>query len=307
MRWKKLGLVWAPKGDQAWASSHAAIPTPLRMEDGGLRVYCSCLDAQGRGLPTWVDLDPSDPTKVLRDAGGPLLGLGKPGTFDDNGLLVTSVVRTGPRAYHLYYAGFETCTKVRYRIFTGLAISHDGGDSFRRHGDCAVMDRSEDEVYFRCGAFVANEGSRFKAWYIAGSEWTRVEGKDLPVYEMRTMESPDGIHWPDQGELSMRLSKQDEHGFGRPWVQQAPDGHSRLFYSIRKRSVAGYRLGYAESIDGMQWDRKDDQLGLDISPGSFDGNAIMYSAVLESGGKTYCFYNGNDFGRQGFGVAVLEG
>ena len=98
---------------------------------------------------------------------------------------------------------------------------------------------------------------------------------------------------------------EDEHGFGRPWViQRAPD-HYQLYFSVRKISVAAYRLGYAESRDGINWVRKDTDMGLDVSPGSFDSDAIMFSAPVEVGGKTYCFYNGNDFGRDGFAVAEL--
>jgi hypothetical protein len=81
-----------------------------------------------------------------------------------------------------------------------------------------------------------------------------------------------------------------------------------MFYSIRRRSLSSYRLGYAESEDGRSWQRLDETLNLDVDPssGAFDSDAIMYLATLQIEGKIYGFYNGNEFGKDGFAVAVLE-
>ena len=79
-----------------------------------------------------------------------------------------------------------------------------------------------------------------------------------------------------------------------------------MFYSVRRKSFRAYRLGYAESLDGYAWTRMDEQLSLDVTPGSFDSDAIMYAAPIQIDDKLYVFYNGNDFGRDGFAVAVLE-
>ena len=92
------------------------------------------------------------------------------------------------------------------------------------------------------------------------------------------------------------------NGFGRPWVARAADGYE-MYYSVRRRSFGAYRLGYAVSRDGLSWDRRDGELGLDVTPGAFDAHAIMYSALFEAGGRTWCLYNGDDFGRAGFALA----
>jgi hypothetical protein len=307
MRWKKLGIVWHPEGSQPWARTHGMVPTPVPLPGGKIiRVYLTCLDTEGRGRPGYVDLDASDPTRVLGALRGPLLELGQPGCFDDNGLVVTSVVPVSAEKFHMYYAGFELCQKIRYRIFTGLAISQDGGRSFRRHSEAPVLDRADGELFFRAGPFVMLDGSTFKLWYVSGSSWTRIQGKDLPVYDLRYMESQDGIHWESSGRMSLPVTQEDEHGFGRPWVLKRGQGDYRLFYSVRRRSFAAYRLGYAESSDGLIWARKDSEIGLDVSPEDFDSREISYAAVVDLPGRSYCFYNGNGFGSDGVGLAVLE-
>lgn len=304
MKWRKLGVVWKPPGTQAWARTHAMCPTPVQLRAGEFRVFISCLDAEGRARPGYVDVSAADPTRVLR-ASGALMDLGEPGTFDDNGLMPVSVLPGADGRLMMYYAGFELCRRIRYRIFTGLAVSEDGGETFQRHGRTAVLDRSDDELFFRCGPFAMREDGTVRLWYVAGSAWTKVADAELPVYDLRYQESADGVRWAPRGRVAMSITGDDEHGFGRPWVVRRGARDYQLFYSIRKRSVGAYRLGYAESADGITWTRRDDALGLDVSPGGFDSQAIMYSAVVSAQGRTWCFYNGNNFGEHGFGVAEL--
>jgi hypothetical protein len=305
MRWKKLGLVWSPQGGQDWARSHAMVPTPLALNDKVLRLFTNCLDASGRARPTWVDLDAADPLKVLGSSAGPLLDLGKPGCFDDNGVIATTVVMRDPGTLFMYYAGFELCTQVPYRIMTGLAVSRDGGSSFERYSQAPVLDRSDGELFVRSGPFVLKDNGRYRLWYVAGNEWTQASGKNVPVHRLRYQESEDGIHWKPQGLPSVPL-EEDEHGFGRSYVVKRGPQDYQLFFGIRRLSLGAYRLGYAESKDGITWTRRDDAMGLDVSSDGFDSHSIGYPAVIQSGGRTWCFYNGDNYGQGGFGVAVLE-
>lgn len=305
MKWRKLGVVWNTDGSYPWAKTHAMGPTPFRLNDEVIRVFITCLDEKGRGRPGYVDVAANDPTRVIGASPCEVLDIGEPGTFDDNGLMAISIVQPELNTLFMYYAGFEICTHIRYRIFSGLAVSKDGGKTFTRYSRTPILDRTSKELFFRGGPFAMFDEGVFKLWYVAGSEWTSLNGKPMPIYDLRYQESKDGIHWAESGKLSMAITGEDEHGFGRPWVVKRGSNDYQLFYSIRRRSFAAYRLGYAESTDGINWIRKDEEMGLDVSPGGFDSDAIMYSAVISVGDKTYCFYNGNNFGEQGFGVAEL--
>lgn len=305
MKWSKLGVVWNTDGKQPWSKSHAMGPSPFLHDNETIRVFLTTLDEQGRGRPMYVDVAADNPTRVLNVSKQPILDIGFPGTFDDNGLMAISFVQTKSGELFMYYAGFEICTQIRYRIFSGLAISTDGGESFKRNSRAPILDRTDQELFFRGGPFAMLDEGVFKLWYVAGSEWIELNGKAMPVYDLRYQESKDGISWGEQGTLSMAITGKDEHAFGRPWVIKRGPNDYQLFYSIRRRSLGAYRLGYAESTDGIHWERKDDEMGLDVSPNGFDSNAIMYSAVIHIKGKTYCFYNGNNFGEEGFGVAEL--
>ncbi len=302
MKWIKKGLIYAPDGSVSWAKKYAFPPVPYFRKDGTLRIYVAFCDENTVGRLGYVDLNPENPKEILDVAREPLLDIGQPGAFDENGLLPTAVVETEDALY-LYYVGYQLGYRVRYFQFQGLAISRDGGESFQRYSKVPIIDRSDAEMVNRTSAFVMRDEGVFKMWYVGGSHWTRVNGKTLPVYNLRYLESPDGKNWGREGLVVLDFQNDDEHAFGKPWVIKS-QGRYQMFYSIRTRSK-NYRLGYAESRDGRRWVRKDDQVGIDVSESGWDAGMIAYASVVTCGNRTYMFYNGNNCGESGFGYAEL--
>ena len=218
MHWRVSGLVWQPSSLYPWASSHAMGPVPVLLDENTIRVYVTVLDRSGVGRPTFVDVLASDPTQVVSVANYPVMDIGQPGDFDDNGLMALSILRADPDRLLLYYAGFELCQKIRYRILTGVAVSHDNGLTFSRIQRTPVLERSPDEAFFRGGPCVMRDGERFRMWYVAGSCWETINGKEMPIYDLRYQESSDGLNWSNRGTTCLAITEPDEHGFGRPWV-----------------------------------------------------------------------------------------
>jgi len=306
MRWIKQGLLYAPDGSLPWAQAYAFPPTPLLLAENLLRLYvCSC-DDDTVGRIGYVDVDPADPGRILEVAERPVLDIGEPGCFDEFGLLPTCVLRAGEEI-RMYYVGYSRGLRVPYWQFEGLARSLDGGATFERVLRVPVIDRSDAEPHHRTSAFVRQEpDGRYRMWYVAGDEWIEVNGKPLPRYNLRCVESDDGIRWPDRGRVVLDFANDDEHAFGRPWIVE-DDGRLRLFYSIRTHSK-DYRLGTALSDDGWNWQRRDHEVGIDVGqPDDWDGGGIAYGSVVTHGDRTYLFYNGSARGRTGFGWAILDG
>jgi hypothetical protein len=300
-KWEKLGRVYVAGGEQPWAQSHAFLPTPVLFEDQRIRVYVAFLDAARIGRVGWVDVDARDPRRVLSVSRRPVLDVGVRGTFDESGVTPTCVVRQRNRL-HLYYTGWQLGTQVRYWLFSGLASSDDAGETFSRVTQAPLLDRSDGEIYVRTAAFVLRDAGRWKMWYAGGDRWIVAGGKEMPSYSLRYLESRDPSRWGRHGRVCLEPSREHEFGFGRPWVVRH-DQALGMWYSIRS-SDKGYRLGYAESVDGLDWRRRDGDLGLDTSPSGWDSSMLCYSAVLPTRFGTYLFYNGNNYGESGFGVAV---
>lgn len=302
MRFRKLGLVYHPDGSLGWNRTFAIAPTPV-LWGSGLRVYFASCDENLIGRISYLELDPKDPTKVVYVKNQPVLREGDPGCFDDNGVNVTSVVAVGSELW-LYYFGYQLHQRTRYSLFAGLAVSIDGGECFERVSHTPILERSDGERFVRSAPFVLKTDSGFRIWYVSGNEWIRVNGKELPRYGLRCADSVDGVRWPAQGREIIAPEGDDEHGFGRPFIVRAADGY-RLWYSLRTRT-RGYGLGMAISTDGVNWKRDDRQADLTVSETGWDSEMICYASEVSISGKTYLFYNGNGYGRSGFGVAVRE-
>ena len=303
MKWKKLGHVYGPDGSIPWARHSALTPTPFRLEDGTLRVYAGFRDDLGRSRIGYVDVDPDNPTSVLRASPHPVLDIGGAGTFDENGVILGDVVRDGD-VVRMYYVGFQKPPQDKFWAFTGLAESRDGGETFRRVSDLPVLGRAEEGKTVRALHTIRREGSVWKAWYSIGSGWETIDGVPYPQYRIAYTESEDGVHFPEMGRGGVDLEG-DEYRIGRPRVLAGPAGYRMLYTVGRLRK--SYLPGYATSSDGVHWMRRDDEVGIGPSGGdAWDSEHLSYLAPIEVGGRTLAFHNGNNMGYNGFGVAAIE-
>jgi predicted GH43/DUF377 family glycosyl hydrolase len=303
MIWKKLGLVYVANGKQDWAVSHASIPTTMMLDESQIRIYVAFSDQNKVGRVGFVDIAASNPLHILKVSEKPVLDIGEPGTFDDNGVTPISILKYADKLY-LYYVGWQLGVKVRYFLLMGLAISEDNGNTFKSYSRVPILERSNNELFVRTAAHVHLDNDKWRMWYIAGDKWIDINNKKVPTYNMRYLESTDGVNWGKSGTVCLDIANEDEYGFGRPFVIRE-NGIYRMWYSIRTISK-GYRLGYAESTNGLNWIRKDKQVGIDISENGWDSQMICYSCIQKTKYGTYMFYNGNNYGETGFGVAVLQ-
>lgn len=302
MKWRKMGLIYCPSGKYGWDKHSALQPTPIVL-DNKIRVYVGFRDNEGIGRVGFVDLEANNPSRVLYVSKEPALDIGEDGAFDDNGVIPCAVIQRGDSLY-LYYAGYQLVKKVKFLVFGGLAISDDGGFTFRRCSRVPIVDRTDDELYFRVIHSLIFENGLWRAWYGGGSEFTKEGDRVVPSYNVRYFESQDGVTFPKKGKVVLDFIYEDEYRIGRPQVVK--DGTMyRMFYGYATKSK-GYRLGYAESRDGINWVRKDQEIGIDVSESGWDSKMIAYPSVVKYRDKVYMFYNGNDMGKTGFGYAELE-
>lgn len=303
MEWEKLGLVWTAPGSSGLTG--ALQPTPLLLGDR-IRVFAGCRDAGGASSVWWVDLDASEPTRVVAEGGVPALAPG-PAGFDAAGVVPCAVVRVGDEI-RLYYAGYQppAAPGERFRVFSGLATAPAEDPAvFTRLRDEPLLRTSAEEALFRVVHSLLPVGEAgWRCWYGAGHEFRQGRTKLLPVYDIRQMDSADGLAFPDSGEVAVPLGPPEEHRVGRPYVVPH-DGGYRMYFGAGTEETT-YRLTFADSADGRAWRRHDGLLGLDVGPDGWDAEMVAYPAVVTTSAGTFLFYNGNGYGRDGFGVAVLR-
>lgn len=314
--WKKIGKVFSPHDvlNRPWLKEFAQAPATLLFDDF-VRVYFSCrppADASGQyvSYSAYVDLDRTNLFKVRAVAEKPIMNLGKTGEFDEFGTYPVSVVRDGDEL-RAYYAGWTRCESVPFNVAIGVAVSRDTGRTFERLGCGPVLGYTLDEPYVLSGPKVRRFNGGWQLFYIAGRKWKMVDGRAEPVYKIRMATSEDGLHWKKHNRDLIPSRIEEDEAQASPDVFYANGKYHMFFcyrYSSNYRSKQyGYRIGYASSLDMLNWVRDDAKAGIDVSEQGWDAEMISYPHVFELDGRTYMAYLGDQVGRYGFGLAVLEG
>ena len=251
-----------------------------------------------------------DPSDVCYVHDAPVLGPGELGCFDDGGVNPSWLVDCGEEKW-LYYVGWNAGVTVGYRNSIGIAVSRDGGRSFERMFPGPVVDRTPTEPHWCSTPCVLREDGRWRMWYLNGTGWEVLDGKPEPYCHFKYAESDDGVHWRRDGTVALEL-RPGEGGMTKPHVIRE-DGVYRMWYAYRGAvgyrddPSQAYRIGYAESRDGVSFDRLDDRAGIDVSEEGWDSTMTSFPCVYDYDGTRYLLYNGNGFGLTGIGWATWEG
>jgi hypothetical protein len=306
MKWRKLGLIFSPEKVMTagvlpdWMRSHAAVPIAEHLTGDMFRVYFSTRDANNRSSTASLVMDLSCPGKPVDLAEKPVLSPGELGGFDDSGAMATWLVDVGNTKL-LYYIGWNLGVTVPFRNSVGVAREVAAG-LYERLFTGPVLDRSPMEPHFCASCAVLRQASVWRIWYLACTGWRLVGGQPQHRYHIRYAESDDGILWRREGRVAIDFADDNEYAISRPSVLHDGQGW-HMWYSYRGQR---YRIGYATSDDGILWQRRDADAGIDVSAGGWDSDMIEYPFVFDHRGERYMLYNGNDYGRTGFGLAILE-
>lgn len=282
-------------------------PVALHIDGNIYKIFFGSYDSTGRGRIFSGNIDLTNPTKLFDLQTDPLLNLGNVGFYDDNGIIPSCVLRLESKIF-LYTIGFSLKNKIIFDAASGLAISDDKDLNFKKLNG-PVLDRSVYDPCFAASPCVIHDNGKFKMWYVSCDRWEELSpGKYKHYYNIKYKESEDGIHWEPFSKIAIDYANEYEYAISRPFVVKDGPTDYKMWYSFRaQKDVSTYRIGYAESVDGINWIRKDELMKhFDISESGWDSEMICYPCIFDHLGKRYMLYNGNNYGKTGFGIAVLE-
>lgn len=301
-KWIKKGLLFQPNTSLWWSKSFAGIPTPELLDESTIRLYYYSMDGNSDGRISYIDVDAQNPSNIKYVHPEPIIDIGAPGSFDDCGVC-TGFLNWIDGKRHMYYIGVQRAVKVPYLYFAGLAIEQEPG-VWKKYKKTPLLERTDQETSIRSATTIVKVQNEYRMWYVGAYEWIVVHNRQVPKYVIRQAVSKDGYQWETLDQIAISMQNDDEYGFGRPYAI-FEEGVFKMWYSIRTISK-NYRIGYAESENGIDWIRKDNEVGIDVSQDGWDSQMICYPAIIKANTKTFLFYNGNGHGASGFGYAQLE-
>jgi len=318
MKWRKLGKIFDPTEHSLpnRCEAFAQAPQVLVLENS-VRVYFSTRERDGAGKflshIAYVDFDKGF-SQIQQVSEHTVISLGKLGCFDEHGIFPLNVLQKDDQVFG-YIGGWNRRVSVSVDGSIGVSISLDQGCSFQRLGDGPVLTCSMKEPFLIGDPFVKYFEGQFHMWYIFGTEWKSFSKKGQPerTYKIGHAISDDAIKWirPEEGRQIIANVLGNDESQALPTVVKFGQRYHMYFcyresFDFRRNSRKGYRLGYAYSDNLHNWVRDDLAAGIAGTPGEWDSEMMCYPHLFEMDGQLYMMYNGNEFGRTGFGLAVFE-
>lgn len=318
MKWIKKGKIFDPTQFKLAnnCSEFAQSPQTIVFDDF-IRIYFSTrqkdpVNGMYLSFISYVDFT-KDFSKVIKVSDKTVIELGGLGTFDEHGIFPINLLKHNGKIA-AYTCGWNRRISVPVETAIGLAYSKDNGETFVRAGDGPVLASSLNEPVLVGDGFVQVYDNVYHMWYIFGTKWMpKTENEPVArVYKIGHAISKDGVNWEKEEGRKIISDKLNENECqALPTVVKIGSRYHMFFCyreatDFRKNPKRSYKLGYAWSDDLKNWTRDDADSGIDVTPGEWDSDMMCYPHLFESDGKVYLLYNGNEFGKYGFGLAQLD-
>lgn len=301
--WKKLGLLYAPKvsGQHPKLISHAANPLPVHMSGDIYRIFFSGRDDQNRSSVGAVDVDIVQ-RKVITEHYTPFFEHGPIGSFYSDGVSIGNCYEADGFRYMLFM-GWQNPPGGHWRGDIGRLIVTPKLSLELEDEEPFMGIDSTDPISLSYPWVIARPSGGFDMWYGSTLKWDAGNGEMLHVIQHAS--SDDGSNWGRTG-LAVPYRLGIAQAFSRPTMVVNDGGDFEMWFSFRGGAGEQYRIGYARSEDGTSWKLYLSSAGIDVSSNGWDSEMIEYPFVFDHNGGRYMLYNGNGYGKTGFGLAVLD-
>jgi predicted GH43/DUF377 family glycosyl hydrolase len=300
-KWEKLGQIAKPDSSIFWMSTFTGPSFAVQNgQSSFFDIFITGRDEKNRSIIGKSTLDLENIEKGLNIHPNPIFTPGELGAFDENGVSYPVIVEHEGRRF-MYFVGWMPSVLTPFLNFTGLAIASIGSDEFKRHSRAPILERTNEEPFSSGSVYVMKDEGQWKMWYTSFLRWGQ-PGEHKHYYVIKCAFSKDGINWERPGSICINIEDQGEYAIGKPSVVK----HKGIYHMWYVYRGLEYRIGYAHSTDGINFTRADHLVGIDVSPdGGWDGRAISYPHVFRYKDYLYMLYCGNEYGREGLGIARL--
>ncbi|GAA0688737.1 hypothetical protein GCM10009104_13740 [Marinobacterium maritimum] len=298
--WKKLGKIYNCCEIDDYLQTHASNPLAVWLEGDIYRVFFSGRDKNSRSSVGWVDIDILREKVVGKCLEAACIYSSDPSSYYSHGISIGGYQKIGAREY-IFFMGWNVIPGDYWRGTLGRIELSEGYTSLKVKDEKPVFGVSVADPVSLSYPWILKDEQGYKMWYGSTLKWESDNGEMIHVIKLATSE--DGINWYSQGQaISYEIGV--AQAFSRPCVLKDGSGY-HMWFSYRSGSGEQYRIGYAFSIDGQKWESRES--GIYASKGGWDSEMICYPNVFDHKGKRYMLYNGNGYGKEGFGLAVYEG
>jgi hypothetical protein len=296
-------------GKFGWVNGVAVIPI-----DGGKRYRMFFAGRKGEGIGM-AEADASAPTVWRQHPGNPVL---RPvaDNWEGDAINQPRICKVTETHWRMYYTGWGLKGVQGSPWAMGLAETHDQGLTWTRVSPDPIMEREPSPSYDDGGVFVPHLvrfGDDWLSYYTA----YQLTGPGQQSIHLCLARSSDGVKWskfPGNPVFGDDFSDGAKRSVTSRCFVRLVDGVFQLWYTFGK---PGYRIYYAESTDGIRFERYQPSAEaptmldapnwiIPLSPKPhWDDDITCYPEVQVVGDEYRMWYCGNGFGTVGYASAKV--
>lgn len=298
MNWVKKGHIFRVRNNNEYLISHASNPLPVHLHNDIFRIFYSGRNIDNKSSVGYVDIDIVN-YKIINYPTEPVITFGNESSFYSHGISIGNLYEANGKNYILFM-GWQIENGQHWRGDIGRIELIDKEKMTITPTLPFMTIDEEDKVSLSYPWVMFHEGI-YKMWYGSTVSWSSENGEMIHVIKYAT--STDGETWTKHG-IAIPYELGVAQAFSKPCVIINESGYN-MWYSYRSGSGEKYRIGYAHSNDGINWQRRHELAGITVSNSGWDSEMICYPYVFSHNNHLYMLYNGNSYGKEGFGLAVL--
>ena len=307
-RWKKHpgNPIFGPQQTGEWDDWTNGVAIVRNPGDKSYKMFYSGRKGAGIGF---AEASIDDPLTWKENSASPVLRP-RADNWEGNQINQPRVVKVTDDHWRMYYSGWGFQGDGGTSWTFGLAESFDRGVTWKRHGDQPLMDRGPKGSYDDGGVFVPEVRRVADGWMMWYTAHKVIAGRQS--IHLCAATSDDGIAWKKY-EKNPVVTDDFTTGPSRNVISRChvriDDGVFRMWYSHAKPD---YRIRYAESLDGLDWERLPLHLALDAAGGTaWDSKMVEYPTIDVVNGRSNSsewriWFCGNGYGSVGFAEGIVE-
>ena len=297
IRWRSLGRIIDPEAQKIeWLRNYAGAACVRFIREDHVKLLVTGRTSDNKSIIGEITIGLIPSPQIVDITEQPVLSPGELGCFDDCGVSYPWVVRTKTKEW-LFFTGWTQTVHTPFQNALGLGLRN--GDKYYRESNAPIMHRTNDEPFSIGSSCIHKDSNQWRMWYTCFESWNQNKSAIEPRYHIRNAWSKDGIDWERNGSIAID-STLEEECVARPSVSKTQGGY-KMFFCARG---ATYRIGYAESPDGINWEKPNDGFQFIPSGKKWDDEMQCYPCHFVHNEQEYMVYSGNSYGQGGLGLAI---
>ncbi|MFY8138252.1 MAG: hypothetical protein ACOVMR_09100 [Flavobacteriales bacterium] len=294
---KNKGLIYRLKPSGDYLISHASNPLVSLLSENKSRIYFSCRNHENKSSVAFVDFN-MDTLEVIDTDPKLLIPFGSPESFYSHGISVGNQIALNGLD-QIFFMGWKFPDNAHWYGQIGNLIISDSSTPHIPDNPFLALD-DEDPMSLSY-PFLLEEDGIYKMWYGSTNSWDSENGEMIHV--IKYAESTNGLDWDKKG-LAIPFEIGVAQSFSRPTILKFNNCY-HMWYSYYSGDGTPYRIGYSYSNDGKTWIRQHDKVH-GIGSSDWDDHMQCYPCAVLYNDKVYIFYNGNNYGKEGFGLLITD-